>query len=134
MTPGNVKSLYTQNNLVGYMDWTASFELNALTGNTWTQKSYETWEKQTDKIMTPMYASFTAEESAEYQKLYVDIETYVAENTVAFITGNKDIDAEWDNFVSTIEKMNISRCLELKQASVDRYLNKEWVLEGKVQY
>ena len=128
MTPSAAKGLWTQNNIVGYMDWTSGFELNALSGNTWTEESYETWEQQTDQIMLPMYASLTTEESQEYQSLYVDIESYVAENTVQFIVGSKDIDTEWDAYLAELENMNVDRCVELKQASVDRYYNKHWVL------
>ncbi len=116
-------------NNVGYMDWTSGFSLYEVTGNDWSAKAYETWEKQTDKIMVPLNASFTADESQEYQNLFVDIESYVAENTVQFIMGTKDIDSEWDSFVSGLEGMDVARCVELKQASVDRYYGKQWILE-----
>ena len=81
--------------------------------------------------MLPPSASFTTEESNEYTNLFADIEAYVAETTVKFINGTEDIDANWDKFQSTLENMNYQRCVELKQASVDRYYGKVWKLGDK---
>ena len=81
--------------------------------------------------MLPAAAALTADEGNEYNTIFVDIETYVQEMTVQFIMGTMDIDSNWDNYVSTIESMNIARCIEIKQASVDRYLGKTWALEGR---
>ena len=129
MTISGAQYMVSLFNNVGYMDWTSSFPISKVTGSTTSIEAYETWEKQTDKIMVPSNASFTAEESQEYQNLFVDIESYVAESTVQFIMGTKDIDSEWDSFVSGLEGMDVARCLELKQASVERYYGKKWLLE-----
>lgn len=63
----------------------------------------------------------SAEDSATYSRIYSDIDTFVQENTVPFIMGTKDIDAEWDKFVSTIWGMGLQTCLDLKKASYDAY-------------
>ena len=42
------------------------------------------------------------------------------ENVISFITGEKSLD-EYDAFVDTIEQYNIGRCIELKQAALDRF-------------
>ena len=120
MTPGNVRQTYTMFNNVGYMNWKSQFEINEFIGNTWSEHSYDVWGKQTQGIMVPVSASFTTEESNEYSTIFPDIEAYVAETTVKFINGTLDIDKNWDNFVSTLESMNIARVLELKQTSFDR--------------
>ena len=98
-------------------------------GNYWQADAYATWGEQTQDIMVPLEASFTSDESTEYTTLFVDIESYVAENTVKFIIGTLDIDRDWGTFISDLEKMNVARCVELKQASVDRYYGKKWLLE-----
>ena len=36
-----------------------------------------------------------------------------------FITGVKDIDAEWDTYKSTLENVGLSRYLELLQVAYD---------------
>ena len=129
MTPQAARGLETMFNNVGYMDWKGGFELNAATGNTYSEHAYEVWGRQTDDIMIPTDASFTSDEANEYNNLFVDIETYVEENTVQFIMGTLDIDSNWDSFVSGLENLNIARCLEIRQASVDRFYNKTWLLE-----
>ncbi len=129
MTPFDARPLYGLFDNVGYMNWKAQFEINEATGNTWSAYSYEVWGRQTDDIMIPLGASFTADEATEYNNLYVDIQTYVEESTVQFIMGTLDIDSQWDNYVSTLEGMNVARCQELRQASVDRYYNKVWLLD-----
>ena len=129
MTPSAARAMYGLFNNVGYMNWKAQFEINEATGNTWSAYSYEVWGRQTDDIMIPSDASFTTDEANEYNNLYVDIETYVEENTVQFIMGNVDIDAGWDSYLSGLESLNVARCQELRQASVDRFYNKVWLLE-----
>jgi len=131
MSSGTALGFYATTYSEGYMDWKSGWQNWELTGNDWSQKSYETWRNQTDEIMLPADIAFTAEEAAEYSLLFVDIESYVSEMSVKFILGTADLDAEWDNFVSTIEGMNVARCVELKQASVDRYNAKTWKLLDK---
>ena len=41
-----------------------------------------------------------------------------------FITGQLDIDAEWDNYCAALEGMGIHAMEEITQAAVDRYLAK----------
>ena len=49
-----------------------------------------------------------------------DIETYIKEEQVKFITGTKSFD-EFDAFIEQINKMNIARAIEIKQNALDRY-------------
>ena len=131
MTPGACRGTYGMFNNVGYMNWKSGFELSAFQGITYQAIAYDVWGRQGSDIMIPPSASFTPEESSEYSIIYPDIEAYVAESTVKFIVGTDDIDKGWDNFVKTIEGMNIQRCIDLKQTSLDRYYGKTWLLEGK---
>lgn len=128
MSNNDALGFYATTYSEGFMNWQTSWQLWELTGNDWSRKGYETWAKQTDDIMLPSNIAFTAEEAAEYSNIYVDIESYVQEMTVKFITGDKDINAEWDSYTSTIENMNVQRCIELKQAALDRFSSKTWKL------
>ena len=56
--------------------------------------------------------------------MYSDISTYVTSEIASFISGEKDISTEWDEYVSTIEGLGIERCVELKQNAYDRYLSR----------
>ena len=86
-------------------------------------EGYEIWASNTDGAwLYPAKASLTTEESARYTAAFNDINTYVTENVVKFIFGYADIDAEWDNYVKTIEDLGIQECIDIKQASYDRYM------------
>ena len=66
------------------------------------------------------YFLMTAEEGSRFNSSYIDIQTFVQENTVKFITGSKPL-AEFDAFVDGIKAMDIEGCVALKQAALDRY-------------
>ncbi len=70
------------------------------------------------------WLSYTTEESQHKSDLQNDIETYQTEMRLKFITGQLDIDAEWDNYCAALEGMGIHTMEEITQAAVDRYLAK----------
>src|SRR5699024_4378448 len=63
---------------------------------------------------------FTSEEQKEINTIEVDLESYVEQMEAKFITGVKSLD-EWDDYVKTIENMNIDRYVELHQVAYDRW-------------
>lgn len=65
--------------------------------------------------------TLTAEETEEYSSAYSDIQTYVGESIPKFITGDLNLDSDWETFVANVKQMNIERCCEIYQAGVDRY-------------
>ena len=72
-----------------------------------------------DNSMVPSL-KFTAEESTAILTIGVEIEKHIAENMVAFITGSKDVDKDWDTYVSDFEKVGLSKYLEVLQGAYDR--------------
>ena len=62
----------------------------------------------------------TSDENTDYSNLYVEIESYVQENNVKFITGERSLD-EYDDYRSTLKDMGIDECIKLRQAALDRY-------------
>lgn len=62
----------------------------------------------------------TVEESKEQAQIMNEINTYRDEMTLKFILGNKSFD-EWDEYVKTIEDMNLARVLEIQNAALERY-------------
>lgn len=87
------------------------------------QECYTIWanDKNLDDWVMPAI-SMTAEESQERANMYTDIQSYVLEASTQFITGVKDINTEWDGYISTINGMGLERCVEITQAALDRYL------------
>ena len=61
------------------------------------------------------------EESSEFASIMNDIGTYVDEMTSKFILGTEDIDAKFDDYISTINKMGLDRAVEIEQAAYERY-------------
>ena len=101
-------------------DWTR--ERAMVTEEEWS--FYDVWGNSGDNAgILPGRATKSTEEGQEYSRLYSDIETYVSENIPLFIIGTKSM-AEYDAFVDQIRSMNIDRCIEIQQASVDRYMKK----------
>lgn len=63
---------------------------------------------------------FTTEEATERATLKVDIENYLKTAYAQFISGEMDIDADWDTYLNELDKIGLSRLLELEQAAYDR--------------
>ncbi len=83
--------------------------------------SYDIWAQCTDEHTIPTGVSMTSEENTEYAKIIADIQSLVQEKTNLFITGELNLDADYDEFVSQIKSMNIDRALEIYQAALDRF-------------
>ena len=78
--------------------------------------------RKADRLITP-YPDlvFTEEEGTERSTLMTDIDSYRGMMRAAFITGESDIDAEWDNYVNTLKNMGLERLVEIEQAAYDRF-------------
>lgn len=70
----------------------------------------------------PVGAIMSTQQSSSYNTVAADICTYISENVLQFIYGQKDI-SEWSAFVDTLYDMNIETAIEAKQAAYDDYLN-----------
>ena len=84
----------------------------------------EVWGSNLDDTWNfPTGAALTSEETEEFNALYSDISTYISTEGISFITGARDL-STFDDFVETLKSMNTDRCIELKQAALDRYYSK----------
>ncbi len=63
---------------------------------------------------------FTAAEKEEKATLEVSLESYLKQARIDFITGAKDLDADWDAYVAGIEELNMGRLIEIYQGVIDR--------------
>jgi len=66
---------------------------------------------------------FSAAESTQLGSYAQDIKTYIDENVIMFITGQRSL-STWDQYVAELNKMNIKGYLAIYQAAYDRW-NKE---------
>ena len=66
------------------------------------------------------YAPLTSEETDEVADIKTALTSYVQEMTCAFLAGEKDIETEWDNYLSELEKIGYKEYLEVIQTAYDR--------------
>ncbi len=62
----------------------------------------------------------TDEESTDMSTTAVEVSKLIDENAVAFMTGKKDIDSEWDNYLDALEKAGLSELMKTYQTAYDR--------------
>ncbi|RAK26186.1 putative aldouronate transport system substrate-binding protein [Actinoplanes lutulentus] len=60
-------------------------------------------------------------EVSELATLKTNLDSYVSQGQLAFITGSKNIDTDWDAFVQGLDGVGLKRYLEINQQAYDRY-------------
>lgn len=63
---------------------------------------------------------FTSEETKSINEIRTNLKTYVEESAARFITGDLSLEKDWDKYVSELEKIGLSKFLEVSQAAYDR--------------
>lgn len=126
-------------------DGTKAFTEKALSDNVWLQQlginppclpyhnSIEAtnvllpqWHVDIDTQLATMTSSpwpqiyATQEESSVLSQYLVDIQTYVDQMAVAFISGNTSLD-DFDSYISTLKTMHVEDIIKIKQDQYDRY-------------
>lgn len=66
------------------------------------------------------FAPLTMEETSEAADIKSAVNSYVEEMTCAFLSGEKDIDASWDEFVEELDNIGLNEYLETLQKAYDR--------------
>lgn len=107
------------NNLVGLMQSGRTDGAN----NALQQEALALWNEPDASYLYPTRATMTDDENEEFSLLYADIETYISENVVKFIKGERSM-SEWNAFAASFDEMNINRCVEIKQAVLERYISR----------
>ncbi|MDR1902601.1 MAG: hypothetical protein LBQ88_10010 [Treponema sp.] len=85
------------------------------------QSAYRTWGAFEADWVISGRTTMTAEESTRYSSIYTDIETYVQECNVKFITGSMSL-STYDSYRDTLRRMGINDAIALRQAALDRFL------------
>lgn len=58
---------------------------------------------------------YTVEEAEQITSIEETLKAYVEESMANFVTGKKDIDAEWDSYLAELEKIGLSEYFEVVQ-------------------
>ena len=62
----------------------------------------------------------TADESSQIGTMVVEVQKLIEENTAMFITGQKDIESEWDNYKKDLDKAGLQTVLEVYNTAYQR--------------
>jgi len=81
------------------------------------------WTKDTDNYLQMPPVTLTVEEATERNELMGEIETYVEEMRLKFITGTESLD-NYDAYLETLKSLGMERAIELTQAALDRFNGK----------
>ncbi|WJH35394.1 extracellular solute-binding protein [Paenibacillus sp. CC-CFT747] len=84
-----------------------------------TKEKYEPYRVQVKTVMPPV--NLTVDQSAEIADLSKTIYDYTNEMLSRFIIGDADIDAQWSQYLSTLDSMNLGRYLEIYQEAYKTY-------------
>ena len=76
------------------------------------------------KVFYTSHLTLNQEEQEIYNDCWTDIENKVTEMNAAFITGQADIEAEWDNYIKALYDMGLQEVIDVYQAALDRYNGK----------
>ena len=68
----------------------------------------------------PVFA-YTKEEAEVLARYKTDLTTYLQTMRVAFITGEADIEADWETYQATMLAMGLNELLAAEQTAYDRY-------------
>ncbi|MCU6708057.1 extracellular solute-binding protein [Paenibacillus sp. J5C_2022] len=60
-------------------------------------------------------------ETSQLTTILTDLNAYLKESRSKFITGQLNFEADWDKFLQDLEKIGVSRYLEIKQQQFERY-------------
>jgi putative aldouronate transport system substrate-binding protein len=62
--------------------------------------------------------------ATELATLQTNLDNYVQQNALQFVTGSKNIDTDWDSYVKGLDGLGLKRFLEIQQNAYDKVPNK----------
>lgn len=68
--------------------------------------------------------NYEKEVAEELNVIVADLNAYVRQSMASFITGELDIEKDWNDFVKNCQNMRVDEALEMTQAAYDVYLGK----------
>ncbi|MEQ9636650.1 MAG: extracellular solute-binding protein [Devosia marina] len=64
--------------------------------------------------------AFNEEEQAVYDRYWPSLRTYMLERQQAWILGSGDVEAEWDDYVNTLNRMGYDKVIEVMNTAYER--------------
>lgn len=122
LAAGDAISFYTGRNSTP--SWSSNSKL-LVSFNEHEAGCFDVWANSRDnRDAYPYVAQLTIDESYEISKLAGDYESYALECRDKFITGDMDIETEYEAYEEAVREMGLTRAIEIKQDAYDRYMDK----------
>ncbi|WP_204114490.1 extracellular solute-binding protein [Shimia biformata] len=96
------------------IQWTNEYALEGLA-------LYEAGDYLTDQFLG---VAFNQKEQKVYDKYWSQIRTYMLERQQAWILGTGDVEADWDDYLSQLDRMGLNEVLKVMQSAYDRQYGK----------
>lgn len=64
----------------------------------------------------------TESESEVYSDTWTNLDLYISEWSAKFITGDRDLNSDWDEYLAGLEKMGMSKLMAAYQSAYDRHI------------
>lgn len=88
-------------------------------------QAMENWNQtQVNSYLLPSYSVLDADAATEATALWTDISTYISESTAKFITGEKNLEDDFDAYLAQLKSMGMDRYIEIQQNALDAYYGK----------
>jgi putative aldouronate transport system substrate-binding protein len=119
---GNFQFMMTGYTLSGVPTYT-DFDKSFFTYSDNVLEAFDIWAACVDDLYTlPSGLTLTSEQSDAYTSKFNDINTMAEERVGKFITGEADIETQWDTFQADLISMGIEDCIAVYQEAYDDYM------------
>lgn len=78
------------------------------------------WDENTDSAYTLPTLSLTTAENDIYSKKWADIQTFLEENLMKFVVGERPM-SEWEDFIAQLWALDLQTLVNTYQDALDRY-------------
>ncbi|WP_246067194.1 ABC transporter substrate-binding protein [Paenibacillus koleovorans] len=82
-----------------------------------TKNLYEPYAQKPDTMIPTLF--FTVDQSKQVVDYSKTISTYVDEMIARFVTGDLDIDKNWDSYLNQLKSMNLQKLMDIYQVAYD---------------
>ncbi len=73
---------------------------------------------QPDEIVPPLFMDL--EDGQEHGRLRAELKTYVDQSFARFVTGDLDIESDWDSYLAQFRALELEKYLDMVQSTYDR--------------
>jgi putative aldouronate transport system substrate-binding protein len=81
------------------------------------KNNYEPYKQKPEQVLPPLF--FTNDEAIEIADLSKTINDYVNEMIARFVTGDADLDKDWDSYLDNLANMKLDHYLSIYQGVYD---------------